>query len=185
MAINIEGLEARAQELIRMSTDAPGMRKELQRIIRNAIGEARKNVVKDAQGVLSTDPRQAYKAVRNSVYKQILGGQINILPSRRRGAPTKYVRPRLLDEHPHQRGGNRRPRSADTMRIESYQGVDRGFILRFQNAGTAERETRFGKRGSLRARNWFGVSAVFQMEAAAKKISEEIERLLASEFKLQ
>lgn len=32
MAINIEGLEARAQELIRMSTDAPGMRKELQRI---------------------------------------------------------------------------------------------------------------------------------------------------------
>jgi hypothetical protein len=116
------------------------------------------------------------------VYKQILGAQVNILSSRKRGAPTKYQRPRKLDENPHQRGGNRRPRSSETLRYQSYEGVDRGFILRFLNAGTVERETRFGSRGALRARQWFGISSAFQMDAAASRIAEEIESLLQQEF---
>lgn len=194
--IEIQGLDARRKELEQLVTSNPAMKKYLQGIIRKCIGEARKNVVKDAQDVLSTkpegapdnwvaDPRHAYKAVRNSVYKQIFGGQINILSSRKRGAPTRYQRPRKLDDNPHQRGGNRRKRSLRTLQLNSYEGVDRGFVLRFQNAGTADRDTRYGNRGSLRARHWFGVSSAYQMDAAATKVAVMIEQILDSEFKLQ
>lgn len=179
--IIVTGIEQYRQALEKMQTDNPRTKRELQVIIRRAINEARKNVIKDAQDVLENDPRHAYKAVRNSVYKQILGGQINILSSRHRGAATKYQRPRK--ERPENaRGGNRRPRSMRTMQIDSYEGVDRGFILRFQNAGTVDRETRFGNRGNLRARHWFGRSSAFQMDAAASHIAEEIENMLQQEF---
>lgn len=179
-AITVTGIEQYQEALKKMQTDNPKTKRELQAIIRRAIGEARKNVVQDAKDVLQNDPRHAYKAVRHSVYKQIFGAQINILPSRNRGAATKYEKPSTLQEG--QRGGNRRPRSQRTMQLESYEGKDRGFILRFQNAGTAERETRFGKRGSLRARHWFGISSAYQMDAAASRIAEEIEAMLQQEF---
>lgn len=179
-AITVTGIEQSIAALRSMQTENPRTKKELQAIIRRAISEARKNVVKDAQGVLTNDPRHAYKAVRNSVYKQILGGQINILSSGKRGNPTKYEPKRTLQEG--QRGGNRRKRSAETMRYMSYEGVDRGFILRFLNAGTAKRETRYGNRGSLSARHWFGRSAAFQLDAAATRVAEEIEALLHQEF---
>ena len=180
-AITVTGIEQYQEALRKMQTDNPATKRTLQAIIRRAIGEARKNVIKDAQDVLENDPRHAYKAVRNSVYKQILGGQINILSSRKRGAATKWTKPKK-DRPENARGGNRRKRSERTMQLDSYEGVDRGFILRFLNAGTAERETRYGKRGSLAARHWFGISSVFQMDAAASRIAEEIENLLQQEF---
>lgn len=180
-AITVTGIEQYQETLRKMQTDNPRTKRELQAIIRRAIGEARKNVIKDAQDVLENDPRHAYKAVRNSVYKQIFGGQINILSSRHRGAATKWVKPKK-DRPENARGGNRRKRSSETMRYDSYEGADRGFILRFLNAGTAERETRYGKRGSLAARHWFGRSSAFQMDAAANRIAEEIENLLQQEF---
>lgn len=182
-AITVTGIEQYQEALRKMQTDNPATRRALQAIIRRAIGEARKNVIKDARDVLENDPRHAYKAVRNSVYKQILGGQINILSSRRRGAPTKWTKPKM-DRPENARGGNRRKRSSETMRIDSYEGADRGFILRFLNAGTVERETRYGSRGSLAARHWFGRSSAFQMDAAASRIAEEIEKLLQQEFQL-
>ena len=181
-AITITGIEQYQEALRKMQTDNPSTKKELQAIIRRAISKARKNIVKDAQDILENDPRNAYKAVRSSVYKQILGAQVNILSSRKRGAPTKYQRPRKLDENPHQRGGNRRKRSMRTMQLDSYEGTDRGFILRFLNAGTTDRETRFGNRGSLTARHWFGISSAFQVDAAASRVAEEIENLLQQEF---
>ena len=181
-AITVTVIEQYQEQLRKMQTDNPRTKRVLQAIIRRAIGEARKNVIKDAQGVLENDPRHAYKAVRNSVYKQIFGGQINILSSRHRGAATRYVRKGTLQEG--QRGGNRRKRSQRTMQLDSTEGADRGFILRFQNAGTVERETRYGSRGSLRARHWFGTSSAFQMDAAASRVAEEIEKLLQQEFQL-
>ena len=182
-AITVTGIEQYQEALKRLQTDNPRTNKELKAIIRRAIGEARKNVIKDARDVLENDPRRAYKAVRNSVYKQIFGGQINILSSRHRGAPTKWVKPKK--ERPENaRGGNRRKRSLETMRMDSYEGVDRGFILRFLNAGTTKRETIYGNRGSLRARHWFGISSAFQMDAAASRIGKEIEDLLQQEFQL-
>lgn len=191
-AITVTGIEQHLEALRRMQTDNPATKRALQAIIRRAIGEARRNVIKDAQDVLSTkpegasdnwvaDPRHAYKAVRNSVYKQIFGGQINILSSRKRGAATSWVKPRK-DRPANARGGNRRPRSQRTMQLDSYEGADRGFILRFLNAGTVERQTRYGSRGSLTARHWFGVSSAYQMDAAATRVAEEIENLLQQEF---
>jgi len=194
--ISVNGLEARQKELEQLMTTNPAMRRELQAIIRKTIAKARENIVKDARDVLSTppegasenwvaDPREAYKAVRSSVYKQILGAQVNILSSTKRGAATKYQRHRKLDDNPHQRGGNRRPRSMRTLQLESYHGAARGFSLRFVNAGTADRVTRFGNRGSLRARHWFGTSSAFQVDAATADLVQMIEQMLDSEFKLQ
>lgn len=180
-AITVTGIEQYQEALKKMQTDNPATKKALQAIIRRAISAARKRVITDAKDVLENDPRNAYKAVRNSVYKQILGGQINILSSRKRGAPTRYQKPRKEREE-NARGGNRRPRSERTMQIDSYEGVDRGFVLRFQNAGTVERETRFGKRGSLSARHWFGRSSAFQLDTAASEVAAEIERMLQQEF---
>ena len=180
-AITVTGIEQYQEALKKMQTDNPTTKKALQAIIRRAISAARKRVITDAKDVLENDPRNACKAVRNSVYKQILGGQINILSSRKRGAPTRYQKPRKEREE-NARGGNRRPRSERTMQIDSYEGVDRGFILRFQNAGTVERETRFGKRGSLSARHWFGRSSAFQLDTAASEVAAEIERMLQQEF---
>lgn len=180
-AITVTGIEQYQEALKKMQTDNPATKKALQAIIRRAISAARKRVITDAKDVLENDPRNAYKAVRNSVYKQILGGQINILSSRKRGAPTRYQKPRK-EREANARGGNRRPRSERTMQIDSYEGVDRGFILRFQNAGTVERETRFGKRGSLSARHWFGRSSAFQLDTAASEVAAEIERMLQQEF---
>ena len=87
-AITITGIEQYQEALRKMQTDNPATKKELQAIIRRAISEARKNIVKDAQDILENDPRNAYKAVRSSVYRSIFGGQVNIISSRRRGAPT-------------------------------------------------------------------------------------------------
>ena len=182
-AITVTGIEQYQEALRKMQTDNPATKRALQAIIRRAIGEARKNVIRDAQDVLENDPRHAYKAVRNSVYKQVLGGQINILSSRKRGAATNYRKP--VKERPaNARGGNRRTRSDDTMRMESYEGVDRGFILRFLNAGTVDRETRFGRRGALRPRHWFGRSSAFQLDAAASRVAEEREKLLQQEVQM-
>ena len=180
-AITVTGIEQYQEALRKMQTDNPATRRTLQAIIRRAIGEARKNVIKDAQDVLENDPRHAYKAVRNSVYKQLLGGQINILSSGKRGNAPKWVKPKK-DRPANAIGGNRRKRSQRTMQLDSYEGVDRGFILRFQNAGTVKRETRYGNRGSLSARHWFGISSAFQMDAAASRVAEEIENLLQQEF---
>lgn len=180
-AITVTGIEQYQEALKKMQTNNPATKKALQAIIRRAISAARKRVIIDAKDVLENDPRNAYKAVRNSVYKQILGGQINILSSRKRGAPTRYQKPRK-EREANARGGNRRPRSERTMQIDSYEGVDRGFVLRFQNAGTVERETRFGKRGSLSARHWFGRSSAFQLDTAASEVAAEIERMLQQEF---
>lgn len=182
--ITTDGLQQRMKELEQLVTDSPAMKRELTSIIRKAIANARKRIVQDARDVLENDPREAYRAVRYSVYKQLLGGQVNILSSGRRGAPTRYIRPRKLDENPHKRGGNRRKRSTDTMRIDSYQGKDRGFILRFQNAGTSQRETRYGNRGSLASRNWFGRSSAFQLDTASREVVQQVETMLKAEFKM-
>lgn len=183
--ISTNGLEARRKELEQLITTSPAMKKHLQACIRKIVNEARKRVIQDARDILENDPREAYRAVRSSVYRQILGGQVNILSSRHRGAPTKYRPYRKLDDNPHQRGGNRRPRSSETLRYQSYQGTDRGFILRFQNAGTVERETRYGSRGALRARHWFGVSSAFHVQQALDETVTMIENALSQEFKLQ
>lgn len=128
-----EGLAELQKKLDALLTTDPEMEKRIKKIIRKALEAARKRMGEEFIKVMDTDPRKAYKAVRKTVYRRILGGNINILNSKRRGSASNYEPTRTLKSG--QRGGNRRPRSERTMRMEGYEGEDRGFILRFLNAG--------------------------------------------------
>lgn len=162
-----------------MLVSNPDTASAMRKLISQEVSKARAAVAQAASGALKNDPREAWKAVRRSVYKSILGGQVNILNQKGAALGSNGYRPaRKLDSNPHQRGGNRRKRSAETDRIDGYVGKDRGFILRFVNSGTAERQTRYGRRGSITARNWFPNIAQRELEAAAERLAVAIDREL-------
>ena len=178
-----------------MSTD-PKMRKVIQRHIREALFEARRDVM--ASSPLESDPRGAIKAIRTSVYEKVLGGNINILNGKKAHGSNNYEPPRTLT--PGQRGGNRRSRSERTKQIMGYAPLDRGFILRFVNSGTKTRvigfrnsvkanraryeklvtrihsgdKSRTGNRGAIAPRNWFMQSSESALGNAASNIAEMI-----------
>lgn len=178
-----------------MSTD-PKMRKVIQQHIREALFEARRDVMNSME-FDNGDPRGARRAIRTSVYEKVLGGQINILNGSKAHGTNGYEPPRKGSSG---RGGNRRPRSQRTQEIMSYAPLDRGFILRFVNSGTKTRvigfrntvkanrtryenrvyrinrgdKSRTGNRGSIAPRNWFMQSAESALGNAAANIAEMI-----------
>ena len=165
----------------------PKTQKALQKLIRQALKDVRPELVSAAKGAMGSDPRGAAQGIRTSVYKKILGGNVNILNMRRKaGAPTSYEPPRKLK--PHQRGGNRVPRGQRTNTVMHYGPHDRQWILRFINSGTSERTagTRGGRlsgnRGSIAARNFFGSAASSALTKAADNlamlIDTELEAML-------
>ena len=179
-----------------MTTD-PKMRKVIQQHIREALFEARRDVM--AAFPAESDPRDARRAIRTSVYDKVLGGNINILTGKKAHGTNNYEPQRTLT--PGQRGGNRRKRSQRTQQIMSYAPLDRGFILRFVNSGTKTRvigfrntlkgnrtryenrvyrinrgdKSRTGNRGAIAPRNWFMQSAESALGTAAANIAEMIE----------
>ena len=179
-----------------MTTD-PKMRKAIQQHIREALFEARRDIM--AAFPAENDPRDARRAIRTSVYKKVLGGNINILTGKKAHGTNSYEPQRTLT--PGQRGGNRRKRSSRTQQIMSYAPLDRGFILRFVNSGTKTRVIGFrntvkgnrdrynsrvtrihsgehagtGNRGAIAPRNWFMSAAESALGAAAQTIAELIE----------
>lgn len=207
--ITITGIDELEKKLTQMRTEDPTFEKRLRGAIREILKEARKALSDDAKTNLQikSDPRSAYKAVRSSVYKRLFGGQVNILNNRRAGAMKLYEPQRTLTAG--QRGGNRKKRSQRTTDLMSYQGKDRGFILRFLNAGTGDRTINFkddpgreyvdrgrrggnlqkygktintGRRGNIGARNWFGQQSQREMQAAAGKLQELIDKIINDEF---
>lgn len=164
-----------------MATDKE-TRQRIRKIIREELKDAAKRLREDAKYELKEDPRKAFRAVKSTVYRKILGGNVSILNPKKAGNRYQLVRERKLDTNPHQRGGNRRPRSARTEQVDSYFGKDRAFILRFVSSGTAERKTRYGNRGSIAARNWFPNMATREMELAAGNLAEVIEDELAAAY---
>jgi hypothetical protein len=164
-----------------MTTD-PGMAKRFRKAIAALLKEARKNLSSDVRNYLNNDPRKAYRAIKHSVYKSMFGGNISILQKRRAGAKGMLKRQRKLDSNPHQRGGNRRKRIDDGRnRLDQYIGADRGFVLRFINSGTISRQTRYGNRGSIRATEWFGHTAPWQMQTVAEKLAQAITEYVKQE----
>ena len=203
-AFTIEGYDEQMKQLKRMMTDDPTFRRRINAVLGKVLKEARKAISEDAKNVVKNDPRHAYKAVRSALYKRILGGQVNILQKRKAGSPTGYRKP--LKGLP-KRGGNRWGRSQRTKELEGYEGMDRGFILRFLNAGTADRGilsytdsggTRHslrsassqnwkthaltGNRGAIKARNWFSGASHAALEKASLQLQELIDRIIANEF---
>lgn len=164
-----------------MLVSNPDTAANIRKLITQEIAKARAAISQSAKGEMASDPRQAYKAVRRSVYKSILGGQVNIFNPRggASSSGSSFAKARKLDNHPHQRGGNRRKRSARTDQVDGYVGKDRGFILRFVNSGISKpRQTRYGNRGVIAARNWLATSGQRELEAAAERLSALIDKEL-------
>ena len=134
----VEGLTEQMQQLDRLLATNPEMEAKMRRVISKVLIKAQSKMRRDVGTDLPNDPRNAAKAVRKAVYRQILGGNINILRKRRatEGA-SSYTPTRTLKSG--QRGGNRRLRSERTMRMEAYNASDRGFILYWLNSGTKGR----------------------------------------------
>lgn len=165
----------------------PEMEKRVQKLIRQVLLAARRMVSNDAKGVMKSDPRQAYKAVKTAVYRQILGGNISLLNKKNAKGGGTYEPPRTL--RPGQRGGNRVPRSMRTQQVMSYVGSERSFILRFLNQGTTGREagSRGGRlsgyRGRIAPRNFFGTSSHTAMQKAAGELSTLIDEMIKKELR--
>lgn len=160
----------------------PGTEKRLRKLIRDVLLKAREKMTDDARAAMKEDPRGAAHSIRTSVYKAVLGGNVNIFNSRKAGRRSTYTPERKLDKNPRQRGGNRRRISFSTMRINSYGPHDRGFILRFINDGVNTRMTRYGNRGSISARHFFGPSAQRWVQQAADNLNvliySEVKKLM-------
>lgn len=173
-----------------LSTD-PKTVKVLQKLIREVILQARSQVINQLE-FKNGDPYRSRLAVRTSVYKQILGANINIYNSRRRHGTQNYTPSRTMRNG--QRGGNRRTPSPRTIALQSYAPEDRGFILRFVNSGTDGRyiggrngkteadKTRFilnhksrGWRGKITPTNFFGQAGEKAMVWAADKLANLID----------
>lgn len=166
-------------ELERLLSTNPEMQKKLRKITGQVLRKARASLSKDARAHLPNDPRQAYRAVKSTVYRRMLGGNVSILQKRKASSTRVHVeKDRKL--RPGQRGGNRLPRGKRTEQLDSYWGSDRGFILRFNNAGTDARTSRYGNRGSIAARNWFPGASQYQLQQAAaifcQMVDKEIEQ---------
>lgn len=204
-AFEVEGFVEQRKELDRLLMSNPAMEKQVQQLIRKVLATVRKNLGNAAREkvVMKSDPRQAYKAVRTAIYKRILGGNVSILNKRRASGGGTYTPTKTLRSG--QRGGNRRVRSERSMKLESYFGSDRGFILRFLNQGTQERVIDFmpdnrresvhrgsqggnmrkygktintGRRGRISARNWFGPRSQKEMEQASEVLTQYIDELI-------
>lgn len=185
--INVELNQTVAQNtneaLAILFVNHPDTRKRIRKIIREELKDAVKRLREDAKYEMKSDPRKAYRAVKSTVYRKILGGNVSILNPRKAGARYQLIKPRKLDQNPYQRGGNRRKRSERTNAVDSYFGRDRAFILRFCNSGTATRHTQYGNRGSIAARNWFPNMGQKELELASENLANVMEEELAEAYK--
>ena len=181
--VEIDGLvkEQKALEALMMSN--PDMEKKVQGLIRKVLMTVRRAVAQQAKGAMRSDPRQAYKAVKTAVYRQILGGSVSILQKRRGSVQFSDYEPPRKQRAPWARGGNRIPRSQRTNDLIHYAGADRSFVLRFINQGTSQRESRYGNRGSIRARGFFATSSHQAMRKAADELTQLIDQLIKESTK--
>lgn len=188
-AFVVDGLVRQKEALESLMMSNPEMEKRVQKLIRTVLLKARRQISGDIHGMefKNGDPRQAYKAVKSAVYRRILGGNVSILSKKRAGKrgpvpPIVHKLEREVNSKGNHRGGNRMPRSRRTEDLLTYQGSDRGFILRFLNAGTEARESRVGNRGSIAARHFFADSSQKAMEQAAAQLDTLIEELIKKEM---
>ena len=174
--MTITGMEGYAKKLDKLKTTDPELARMLTDAIRRAIRGVRDELAKEAKSGLKmeSDPRQAVRAIRHTVYRRLFGGNVNILQGKSaRGNVT-----------------------ADALGKRKYFGKERGFVLRFLNQGTRERFVGFrnnkyhvvqyeaakkyglGKRGSIQSRTWFGGASTSELEKMAGKLDEYINEVI-------
>jgi hypothetical protein len=168
----------------------PEMEKYMRTAIAYVMEQARKDVVGRLQSEIPNDPRHAYKAVRKAIYKKIFGANLNIL-SKKRSGNTGTITP------------STRGRTKHTEQILGYEGEDRGFILRFLNAGTQDRiatnmnghsikrkqmvkhytyrSGHIGGRGRIEGKDFFGPSATAAINEAIPLLINEMNRIITEQ----
>ena len=198
LIIDTSVLENQMKVLQAAATMDSELGERLRSVIADEMKAARDRVVGDIK-FDNGDPRGATQSVRRSVYKKILGGNINIL-NRRTATCNRstYEAPRkIYPGMKGHRGGNRMIRSQRTEDILHYGPLDRGFILRMVNSGTNPRysgggrvalrgssarnffkmqEDGTGYRGSIAPRNFFGTSGEREMQTALSNLQKIIEQ---------
>lgn len=168
-------------------SSSPKAEKVLRKIIRKYVKEAYWNVVNNLH-FKNGDPRGARYAVRTTVYRKVLGANVNIYNRKKEKGEENFYEPqRKL--RPGQRGGNRVKRGERTNQLMHYGPLDRGWILYILNKGTTNRMAGSrngrlsGNRGSIAPRNFFepiGQRAMGIMnEHLSVAIEEEMEKLLS------
>ena len=146
--IELKGADVIGERLEKMRMQDKMVKKQINFLVKKVMQAALKKTKAETRQKMKSDPRKAYQAVKMMVYKKIIGGNLNIFAPRKAGA-SKYA-----DFHtksrmtPGQRGGNRRKRSENTIRMDTYMGKDRGFILRWMQRGTADRRIQTSKQGA-------------------------------------
>lgn len=184
-----------------MSTN-PQTQKALQALVRQCILEARRAVIMNIK-FGNGDPNDSRRAIRSTVYRKVLGGNLNILNSKKAHGTNPHQTPRHSQGR--KRGGNRMPRGERTQQILNYAPLDRGFILRFVDSGTKQRFVGFrnerkanrnryietkqrwdaggthtGNRGAIAARGFFQRYGENAMHYAAERLAEMIEKELGN-----
>lgn len=194
--VRVEGIDEQIRRLKEASTKNPAVQKRINEVVDELLRRVRHALMQSSRSGLGmdSDPRSAYKAIRRVVYRKIFGGELNILSSRKAHGLQYYEPPR----HPSHIGGNRMKQSERTHTIMSYQGMDRGFILRFLNQGTRVRyalygrnETRHesydafqlriggkGHRKKIEGKNWFGPASQMELQNAAANIDKMLDEII-------
>lgn len=183
-SVNSKAIELQVKHIENMMTSNPDLRKKLQDAIREDVWKARNTVVSNMTGVFANgDPAEARRAVRNIVYEKILGANLNIMNMKKGTAQWKVRQiDRKVEQNPKMRGGNRIKRSMKTTRMHGYEGKARGMILRWVNSGVGDRVTRYGNRGSIAARNFFGPLAGAALNVVSQHLAQIIEQEIANAF---
>lgn len=201
LKVNGGAIKLQEKNLERMMTDNPETRESIRALIREVMWEARNATAHEISGEIGGN-MQSWRAVRHSVFQKILGANINILGSMKKGtAQWKVIqKTRMVEQNPHMRGGNRRKRTLRTAMIEGYEPKARGFILRFQDSGTRQRfiggrnsmgrgdngllwgrmkQSGRGNRGQITAGNFFYRIASAKLGLAAEKLAAMIDEEIA------
>lgn len=200
--IDENSIKVERKGLESLTTENPKAAERLRDVIRKLLWEARNEVSSDIRGKFGGD-RESWRAVRNIVYKKLLGGNLNLEDMKRGTAGWKIPqKERKGTSDPFGRGGNRRRRTLSTARREGYEGKARAFILRFQNQGTGDRYIKFhsnsrrhvdkwnqhpntGYRGSLTAQHFFELYANKALNAMAQKLGPIIDEEISKMYKEQ
>jgi hypothetical protein len=175
--IELKGADVIGERLEKMRMQDKIVKKQINFLVKKVMQAALKKTRAETRQKMKSDPRKAYQAVKMMVYKKIIGGNLNIFAPRKAGA-SKYAdfhtRSRMT---PGQRGGNRRKRSEDTIRMDTYMGKDRGFILRWMQRGTADRRIQTSKQGATGNRGRLKASLDFP-DITDKHLQAALEDLL-------
>lgn len=198
--VNSGFISLQEKNLEKMMTDNPQTRQAIQDLIRETMWEARNATANEVMGIVGNRGQSA-RALRNIVFKKVLGGNINILNMKKGTAAWKVVqKTRKVEQNPKMRGGNRRKRTTRTAMVEGYEPKARGFILRWQDEGTRQRfavgrnhfgrtknnlqygkiaQRGLGNRGKIIAGNFFFRIASKHLGTAAQKLATMIEQEIA------